>query len=235
MTKKKDLIAIFGAMPQEIEAYNSLIKKYKNLDLRVFLTGIGKPTAAANVQKVISEYNPKIIIFSGVAGSLNNSLRIGDICIGYASIDSDLDLKSLDKSYLRGEQFISRERLYFSDKKLVDIAKSTKGIEIKDSFIATGSAFLDWVGKKRFLKEINPLLKAKINNVEQIPDVYDIESSAILQTTKANKVPALIIRVISDDLMGNSAKDFNKFIKQSVKNYLPVVQNILEYYSLNKI
>jgi nucleoside phosphorylase len=43
--------------------------------------GIGKVFAAMVCERMIDEYNPKAIVFSGVAGALNEKLEIGDVVI----------------------------------------------------------------------------------------------------------------------------------------------------------
>lgn len=48
----------------------------------VCVGGMGKVAAGAAAQMLICEYHPETLIFSGIAGSLNPLLEIGDIVIG---------------------------------------------------------------------------------------------------------------------------------------------------------
>jgi adenosylhomocysteine nucleosidase len=225
---KDSRILILGAMPQEIAAYYSIIEECKPYcKLIVGDTEVGKIAAAAKVQKMIYNYDPALILFTGVAGALDEYLGIGDIVVGTHAIDSDLDVRQWNKEYLRGEQPFTHNRIYASDSKLVDIAKSYSP-SIKEAYIATGSAFLDAIGKKKFNETIRPELSADINKAVRMPEVYDMETVAILQVAQTNNVPALAIRAISDTLKGDSAADFNAFVDTAVRQYLPLVKNIIQ-------
>jgi len=113
-------IALLGAMPQEVQTYKRL---YENkFDVLVEASGVGKPAAAATTQRIISEWKPNALIFTGVAGALDPKLNIGDLVVGIAAIDSDIDVRNWDDSYKLGEIPFSRERVYLSDKKLSDWA-----------------------------------------------------------------------------------------------------------------
>lgn len=223
-------VAIFGAMKEEIEAYENLKSKDFGLKIITYETGIGKPRVAAGLQKIITEHKPGVVILAGVAATLTEEFKIGDICVGVGCIDADMDVRPLP-GHIRGQQPFSEERVYNSDRELVFAAMKTPGIDAKRAYIATGSAFLDKEGKQRFLRKINPLLEANVEGKIQVPSIYDMESSAFLQIAKSNGIPALVMRAVSDDMKGNSVEDFNAFINsQAMSSYIPIIENILSQY-----
>ncbi|MBL7051785.1 MAG: 5'-methylthioadenosine/S-adenosylhomocysteine nucleosidase [Nanoarchaeota archaeon] len=224
-------VVIFGAMPQEIVAYNERVKSGE-WDCEVFVesTGVGKVAAAMVTQKAISERNPDYIIFSGVAGGLEAGLKIGDIGICEIGIDSDLDARSWNPSLERGEQPFSGNRIYRSNENLVDIAFDSGNDKLFRGYVASGSAFLNAEEKTDFVQNILPELETE--NV--LPNVYDMESSAVMQVANQNGIPVLVIRAVSDIIEGNSASDFNEFINGAVENYVGVVDHLIKKWNGGK-
>lgn len=222
---------LLGAMSEEIAAYEQLSQSLpEGKEVIVDLVGVSKPIAAASTQRLISKYRPDVIIFSGVAAALDDSLQIGDIGICTAAIDSDLDVRCWDNTYRRGDVPFTNQRIYRSDPDLAGLARyaaDESGIGSFDAYIATGSKFLDAEGKHRFIDEDLPDLEASIGDRLRIPDTYDMESSAVLQVANDNKVPVLVIRAISDTTKGDSPADFNRFIAESVDNYVSIVEYVL--------
>jgi adenosylhomocysteine/aminodeoxyfutalosine nucleosidase len=95
------MIAIMCAMREELEpileylelkeiiehANNKFyLAKFKNLDLVLAYSKIGKVNAALTSSILIEKFNVKKILFSGVAGAIDKDLKIGDlICLLYTS------------------------------------------------------------------------------------------------------------------------------------------------------
>jgi adenosylhomocysteine nucleosidase len=238
MTEKKgyNSFLLLGAFPQEIAAYEHLAQRAADgphasgKRIIVETVGVSKPVAAANTQRLIDTHRPDALIFTGVAGALDSRLKIGDIGIGTCAIDADLDVRAWDSSYERGEVPFSRERLYFSDSGLEKAVKGS-GVRTFKAYIATGSKFLDEAGKYAFKINVWPLLDNRSGKEKrtrlQHPNLYDMESSAVLQVANANNVPALVIRAVSDTAGGNVPKDFNSFVEKSVDCYLGIVEHLI--------
>lgn len=223
-------IAIVGAIPEEIDFFKDRYGK----EVVIGLTGVGKSNSASTTQKIISEHWPDAIIFTGVAGALDSKLHVGDLGVAVSAIDADLDVRAWDKSYMRGEIPFTRERVFYSNKGLVDIAFASGADNLFRAYIATGSKFLDKPRKLDFLENEHPELAAEIDGETMLPNIYDMESSAFLQVANMNKTPnrgktpAIVLRVVSDDLNGNAPQDFNNFIKKSVRQYVRIVDAIYE-------
>lgn len=90
-------IAVLCALPQEAELIVEALQgaersrrygtdlvtgQLGDVPVVVCVGGMGKVAAGAAAQMLICEYHPEALIFSGIAGSLNPLLEIGDIVIG---------------------------------------------------------------------------------------------------------------------------------------------------------
>jgi adenosylhomocysteine nucleosidase len=241
-------VGILSAMPQENRAFNLAHQRHhwhkKRIELG--LTGVGKSAAAAKTAEFIVGLEPDLLIFTGVAGSLDDSLEIGDIGIVQYAIDADLDVRVWKESpeaedYLRGQLPFTRERVFQSDPYLVEQALKAptdlndhwyegalEDVKLFEGYVATGSAFLAADGKKDFNEKVNPDLEAELDGIVRRPNLYDMETSAVLQVANAYKTPALVIRAVSDTTRGDSPKDFNEFVKNVIDSYVPIVSHILK-------
>ena len=223
-------IVLLGAMPAEIDAYRQHLKDehWHNHRIIIDATGVGKVAAAARTQKLISEYKPSYVLFTGVGGALEASLNIGDVGVGLAAIDADIDVRSWNPEFRRGELPFTREREFLAHSPLVALARSVTNLPLFDAYIASGSAFLNAAQKKQFVKQAGNDLATRINGHNMLPNVIDMESSAIMQVANANNVPSLTIRAVSDTLEGDAAGDFTAFIQKAVDHYVRVVEHIIK-------
>jgi adenosylhomocysteine nucleosidase len=221
---------ILGALPEELAAFQARIVagRWRGVEVHLALTGVGKPAAAATTQRLICEHRPDAVVFTGVAGSLDAQRGIGNIGIGVAAIDADLDVRAWRPDLLRGAQPFTGVRVLRSDPRLVAAALACPVAGLFPAYIASGSAFLDTAGKTRFRTEVLPDLVAEIDGIERVPDLIEMEGSAVLQTALANGVPALAIRAVSDGVEGDAVADFEGFIRGAVGRYAQVVEAVLD-------
>lgn len=223
------VVVLLGALPQELAAYAAQVRdgRWRGAEVHLGLTGVGKVAAAAATQRMIGRHRPDAVLFTGVAGALDPALRIGDIGIALAAIDAELDIRAWRPGTLRGEHPFTGERLMASDARLVAEALGAPLAGLFPAYIATGSAFLDAAGKARFRAEILPELAAAVGGRERLPDLVEMEGSAVLQVAAANRVPALAIRAVSDALAGDAVADFDAFLAGAIGAYARVVEHLL--------
>ena len=103
------MIGIIGAVLEEAEAIRNEMKNISEKTIYgihfyegeingqkvVFVqSGIGKVNAAITATLLIEKFNVKEVIFSGVAGSLDARLKIGDVVIGRDIVQQDVDATS---------------------------------------------------------------------------------------------------------------------------------------------
>jgi 5'-methylthioadenosine/S-adenosylhomocysteine nucleosidase len=226
-------VAIIGAMDSEIENYlnhfsekteenwNGItfhISTHKNHKLIIAKSGIGKVFAAMVCQRIIDNYGPEIIIFTGVAGSLNDKFNIGDVIIANDCIYHDLDAKGL--GFERGHIPYTDYRIFQADHNIKAIALKTplKKHSINSGRILTGDQFLT----REEINTYNYLTK------ELDGDAVDMESAAVAHVASVNKIPFLIVRSISDKADDSASMDFQKFLGIAAENSFKVVNHVLD-------
>ena len=151
--------------------------------------GIGKVNAAMCVQILADLFDVTHIINTGVAGSLNPKLDIGDILISEKALQHDMDSSPI--GFTPG-QIPDIDVLAFpADQAMIDTAvaackRVNPDIHVLTGLVVTGDQFIS-----------NREAKERLVSVFQ-GDCAEMEGGAIAQVSYLNKLPFLIIRAISD-------------------------------------
>ena len=224
-------IGIIVAMEEELEALLEKIDiidknkiydliffegKHKDKDVVIVKCGIGKVNAARACQILIDHYQLSCIINIGVAGSVNQDIRIGDIVIGEKLVQHDFDISAFghEKGFITG---IGKE--IASSSNLIEILKSNLkqlGIGVKVGTIASGDIFC-----------CDPNMSLAIKN-EFSCDCVEMEGAAIGQVCYLSKVPFVVLRSISDVVNGSNEIDFDEFLKSSSSIVAKCLLTVLE-------
>lgn len=191
-------IAILAAMDKEMALLRNLIEnpfedKLESVQVvgghigghEVVLAkcGIGKVNAALNAYRIIREYEPQLVINSGVAGGAG-SLKIGELLVASEGAYHDVwcgpgtEVGAADGFPQRIKTSVA----------VCEIARRELGEEgVSYGLIATGDKFISTPGEVKQIREIFPDVEA-----------VDMESTAILQICAAEGVECSILRVVSD-------------------------------------
>ena len=170
--------------------------------------GIGKVNAARCTQVLIDNYKLDYVFNIGVAGGVDESLKVGDIVVGERLVQHDFDITAFEheKGYVPniGGKFIETS---------VDMLNLSKkcSLPVKYGVIASGDIFCTDVNMSK-----------KINNKFNALCV-EMEGAAIAQVCYLCKVPVLIIRSISDVPNNENNITFDEFLIESsnkVSEYL---------------
>lgn len=224
-------IAIMGAMVEEVEplleeigdysvveyANNRYYEtSYKGLDLVIAYSKIGKVFASLTATTMIEKFKASTLLFSGVAGAVNENLQIGDILYASKLAQHDLDITAFGHPFgfvPEGSVFVnSDERL---NKIAIDVAKES-GIELSSGIIATGDQFICDEKKKNWIKDT---FKA---------DAIEMEGASVAVVCNALDVPFFILRAISDGAGMDAEFDFDVFLKNSAKQSADFLIKILD-------
>ena len=75
------MIAITFALPAESSDLTRRVQQDKigNVDVEIFHTGVGRQAAHNNIDALLSGRRPELLISSGLAGGVLESLRVGDL------------------------------------------------------------------------------------------------------------------------------------------------------------
>lgn len=214
-------IGIIGAMDMEVETLqaqmvvNSITLKAKmefyegtlgNAEVVVVKCGIGKINAAICVQLLVDMFNVTHVINTGVAGSLNAKLDIGDILISRDVIHHDVDVTIF--GYAPGEVPQLGIREFVADEDMVALAKQTCEEVNPDLHAVIGRV----VSGDQFIssKEVKERLIATFQG-----DCAEMEGAAIAHTCYLNRVPFVIIRAISDKADDSADMDYPTFERKA--------------------
>lgn len=149
--------------------------------------GVSKVNAALFTQIMIDHFSPDCILFTGVAGSMDPSVRQMDLVVGDKLTFHDVNPHQLE--------FCFPNQVWFeTDRYLTEMILDNAEGSILGAII-TGDQFITSKDQKRQLKKRFPEAMA-----------VEMEGCAVAQTCFVNEVPFAIIRCISD-LADNGAED----------------------------
>ena len=219
-----EVIGIIGAMDEEVIKLKDCltdvtIKNIADKDVVVVRSGIGKVNAAICAQILADIYHVDAIINTGIAGSLNADINIGDIVLSEDALQHDVDAVAFgyDVSVIPRME----TSLFRADQRLIDIAKSACEDNIKDinvyvGRIVSGDQFISDKDKKDYLiKTFNG-------------DCTEMEGAAIAHAAYLNNIPFLIIRAISDKADDSAHMDYPEFEKKAINNSVILLKAMIE-------
>ena len=224
-------IAILGAMPEEVEplleklenisrvdyADNRYYKaKYKGVDVVVAYSKIGCAFSTLTATILIEHFGCDTLLFSGVAGAINEDFKIGDLIYASKLCKHDLDITAFGHP----AGFVPEGKVFiYPDSNLVEVAKSvanSKGIELKEGVVATGDQFISSQEKKEQIKETFNA------------DAIEMEGYSVALVCDALNVPFFILRAISDSADMDASFDFDAFLEKSAKVSADFVLEMVE-------
>ncbi|MBO4798298.1 MAG: 5'-methylthioadenosine/adenosylhomocysteine nucleosidase [Candidatus Methanomethylophilaceae archaeon] len=227
-------IGIIGAMEDEVSALKNAMHLERKeaiagmeffvgtlggCDVAIAQSGMGKVNAGICAQLLISEFNARAIINTGVAGSLDNRLDIEDFVVSVDAVQHDFDVSPI--GFAKGEIPYTGKYAFDADPglraKAADaIAKSCPGVAVHQGRVCSGDQFVSSSGQKDAIIESFGGL------------CCEMEGAAIAQSCYLNDVPFVIIRAISDKADGSAHEDYDEFVKKAAKRSAAAVMYLLE-------
>lgn len=190
-------------------------------DVIILKCGVGKVNAAIATQLLIDRFGVNAVIFSGMAGSLVPYLNKSDIVVSNMVVQYDVDLSAFGR---RPGEIPELARLIEAEPNLVKAAASVyEQMKEKESWennmivgtIATGDSFISDAKKIKWLQ------------TEFGAVAVEMEGGAVGQVCQMNKVPFVVIRVISDGAGESAAADFIFSLEDASKITFSIVSNML--------
>lgn len=185
----------------------------------VVRSGIGKVNAGCCTQILADLFSVDCVINTGIAGSLDAAIDIGDIVLCTDAVQHDMDAVAF--GYERG--IIPRMPVSFfpADEKLRTTAKAicekvNPEIHVHEGRVATGDQFVADKAKKDF---IFSTFQAKCT---------EMEGAAIAQAAYNNNLPFLIIRAISDKADNSAQMDYPAFERQAIEHTVRLMLALTE-------
>ena len=231
-------IGIIGAMELEVDALkkelridgalNSKVTQIAGMDFMegdlngvpvvIVRCGIGKVNAALCVQILCDHYHVTHVINTGVAGSLNAALDIGDILISKDAMYHDMDVTPL--GYEPGIIPQMDMSIFPADERLAELAlasckKVNPDIRALTGRVVSGDQF---IAKKDVKERLINLFHG---------DCAEMEGAAIAHACHLNKVPFVILRAISDKADDSAEMDYPTFEKAAAAHSAKLVEDLV--------
>lgn len=226
-------IGIIGAMDLELDALKAQMhvnREITKADMTFFegtlndasvvivKCGIGKVNAGMCVQILSDLFEVTHVINTGVAGSLNADLDIGDILISTDAVYHDMDVTIF--GYAPGQVPGTPSAEFVADSHMVELAmESCKAVNpdvtCRKGRVVTGDQFIS-------SKEVKERL---INDFGGF--CTEMEGCAIAHAATKNNLPFVIIRAISDKADDSAEMDYPTFEREAAKHSAKLVADFV--------
>jgi adenosylhomocysteine nucleosidase len=242
--------AILGAFEQEIilledeltdvqeqiiEGIRFVSGKLSGKRIVIAFTGIGKVNAAMTTTLLIEHFKPGKVIFTGIAGAVNQQLQPGDIVIAEKTAHHDMGTLWPEGLFHKGvkNRLNGRENPVFfdGDEQLLNLAERAaqqvefssiriisgqRSPKVVKGVVVTGDSFIASADKSTELRK-------KLN-----ADAVEMEGAAVAQLCFQRGIGFLVIRSISDNADEGAVLDKQTFYILAAKNSSSLVIEMLD-------
>lgn len=227
------MIGIIGAMEDEVAALKEAMEVQETIEkasmifckgmlcgkeVVVVRSGIGKVNAGICAQILVDRFGVDVLINTGIAGSLDAKIDIGDMVISTDALHHDMDASEfgdalgqvprMDVLSFLADETLVKKAVQASEKANPDIHTFTGRIVSGDQFIASREV------KERIVKNFHPLC-------------VEMEGAGIAQAAYLNQVSYVIIRAISDKADNSAHVDYPTFEQQAIAHSVRLVKELL--------
>lgn len=227
-------IGIIGAMDLEVDTLKAKMTdtsvttkaamefwqgKFNGTDVVVVRSGIGKVNAALCVQILADLFAVTHVINTGIAGSLNAALDIGDILISEDTVQHDVNATVF--GYPLGKIPGMDVVAFQADKDMAELALKTcaqvnPDIHARLGRVVSGDQFIcDKAVKEHLIREFHG-------------DCAEMEGASIAHGAYLNGIPFLVIRAISDKADGSAEMDYPTFEREAALHSARLVEAMVE-------
>lgn len=180
--------------------------------------GIGKVNAALCVQVLADVFQVTHVINTGVAGSLNPKLDIGDILVSKDALHHDMDVTIF--GYRPGEVPQMGFREFQADERLAALAReacqrANPHVNVVLGRVVSGDQFIS-------SKEVKERLVELFQG-----DCAEMEGASIAHGAHLNGIPFVIIRAISDKADDSAEMDYPTFEAAAAKHSAALVKELV--------
>jgi adenosylhomocysteine nucleosidase len=210
------LIAVVSAMREELQALHedfksAIVQRVAGRDFHLgtlhgheavlVLSGIGKVAAATTTALLLDRFDVSAVLFTGVAGGLREGVKVGDVVIGDALLQHDLDASPI---FPRWEVPLTGKSRFAADVLWSDTlarAAQASGHAVHRGLIVSGDRFVATSAESAALRAALPDALA-----------VEMEGAAVAQVCHDFARPFAIMRTISDRADDSAHVDFSRFV-----------------------
>ena len=192
----------------------------EGLSVVVVQCGVGKVNAALCVQALCDCFGVTHIVNTGVAGSLNAKLDIGDFVISQEAIYHDFDCSVINPNYTIGQVPGMDTRAFPANEMLIKLAYAAANEQCPGhahiGTVASGDQFVcNKAKKENIVRNTNALCT-------------EMEGAAISHAAYRNQIPVVVIRAISDKADDSAQMDYPTFEEIAAKRCAQVVRTMAQ-------
>ncbi len=228
-------IGIIGAMDPEVASLKEAANISKSTNIAgmefcegtlggkpvvIVKCGMGKVNAGICAQTLIHDFGCTRIINTGVAGSLDNQIDIGDIVVSVDAVQHDFDLEVI--GFAKGEIPYTGLYAFPADETLraaaVDaVHVSAPDIHVFEGRVCSGDQFI-------YRKEQKDTILSNFGGM-----CCEMEGAAIAQACYLNNTPYVVIRAISDKPDETEIVEYQAFEAEAAARCAKIVQYMVEH------
>ena len=233
-TPAPETIGIIGAMDIEVDflKQEARIRKTTTIaameycegtlgekNVVIVKCGMGKVNAGMCASTLINLFHCKKIINTGVAGSLDNELDIGDIVVSVDAVQHDFDVEVI--GFAKGEIPYTGLYAFPADEALraealEAVRKSAPEIRVYEGRVNSGDQFIHTKAQK-------DRIRADFGGM-----CCEMEGAAVAQACWLSGIPFVILRAISDKEDGSVAVEFHTFAEEAAHRCAKSVKYMVE-------
>lgn len=227
------MIGIIGAMEEEVAALKEAMEIEETVEqaamtfckgtlcgkeVVVVRSGIGKVNAGICAQILVDRFQADTLINTGIAGSLDARIDIGDMVISTDAVHHDMDasifgdpvgqVPRMDTLFFPADEELVQKALEANEKANPDIHTYTGRIASGDQFIASKEV------KDKIVENFHPMC-------------VEMEGAGIAHAAYLNKVSYVIIRAISDKADNSATMDYPTFERQAIAHSVRLMKELL--------
>ena len=227
------MIGIIGAMEEEVAALKDDMEVQETIEqasmefckgtlcgkeVVVVRSGIGKVNAGICAQILVDRFQADTLINTGIAGSLDAKIDIGDMVISTDALHHDMDatvfgdpvgqVPRMDTLAFPADETLVQKAVQANEKANPDIHTFTGRIASGDQFISSQEV------KERIVEHFHPLC-------------VEMEGAGIAHAAYLNKVSCVIIRAISDKADNSATMDYPAFERKAIAHSVRLMKELL--------
>ena len=207
-----------GVTTKQIAGMNFCQGSLEGKPVVVVRSGIGKVNAAVCTQILVDCYQVSGVINTGIAGSLDARIDIGDMVISTDAVHHDMDatifgdpagqVPRMDTLAFPADGVLVEKAKAANEKANPEIRTFTGRVASGDQFISSAEA------KERIVSMFHPLCT-------------EMEGAGIAQAAYLNKVSYVIIRAISDKADNSAVMDYPEFERQAITHSVRLMKELV--------
>lgn len=226
---------IIGAMNEEVDSLKEAMTEKKvttiagmdfcegkldGQEVVVVKCGMGKVNAGVCAELLIDEFGANRVINTGVAGSLDAEINIGDIVVSTDAVQHDFDLSPI--GYAKGELDSPRLTAIPADEEMREravtaVKEAAPEVAVFEGRVCSGDQFIA-------SREQKDAIVSDFGGM-----CCEMEGGAIAQVCYLNNTPFVIIRAISDKADDSEEMSYEKFEEEAAKNCAAITRYMITH------